>query len=87
MQHRRRVDLAKENIRCGGVFGHDRVAVVRAVVVDMLGGLLERLDDADRSRVEQRLEEDASFRSARDRLDGVLRPLDRWSVASAPPLR
>lgn len=50
----------------------------------LLDWRLNRLDEPERSAVEQRLEEDASFRSARGRLDRVLRPLDRWSVASAP---
>src|SRR5438034_245277 len=45
MQHDRGVDLVEESLRSASVFGHDRIGVVRAVIVDMRDRLIEPVDD------------------------------------------
>src|SRR6476469_6555406 len=45
MQHDRRIDLVEEFARGGLVFGHDRVGVVRAVVVNMGDRFSDAVDD------------------------------------------
>jgi hypothetical protein len=46
---------------------------------------LDRLDDKDRSQVEEALGSDPELRAKSDRLGKVLQPLDHWQVAAAPP--
>lgn len=46
---------------------------------------LGRLDPEERRRIEEELGRDAALRAKSDRLGGVLRPLDYWTIASAPP--
>src|ERR1700712_112047 len=41
MQHDRGIDLVEELRRGGGVFGHDRIGVMRAVIVNMRDRLVE----------------------------------------------
>ena len=48
VQHDRGIDLVEEFLRGGGVFGHDRIGVMRAVIVNMRDRLVEAIDDARR---------------------------------------
>ncbi len=56
----------------------------RGPEVELLDWHLERLEDEDRSRVEQELQGDAELRAISDRLGRILQPLDHWQVAPAP---
>jgi len=54
----------------------------RTPETELLDFHLDRLDDADRRRVEQELEEDSEFLERSRRLGRVLKPLDYWQPAS-----
>src|SRR6266700_5731273 len=46
VQHDRRIDLVEELLSDFGVFGHDRVGMVRAVVMDMRDRLIDAVDNS-----------------------------------------
>ncbi len=46
MQHDRGIDLVEEFFRRARIFGHDRIGVMRAVIVNMRDRLVEAVDDA-----------------------------------------
>lgn len=46
---------------------------------------LDRLDDADKAKLEDQLAKNPSTRTAADRLARTLRPLDHWTVGGVPP--
>src|SRR5436190_10938642 len=48
VQHDRGIDLAEEFLRSAGVFGHDRIGMMRAVIVDMRDRLVETVDHSRR---------------------------------------
>ena len=48
VQHDRRIDLVEEFARGAGVLGHDRIGVVRAVIVNMRDRLIDAVDDLAR---------------------------------------
>src|SRR5882672_8401883 len=48
VQHDRGIDLAEEFLRSACVFGHDRIGMMRAVIVDMRNRLVETVDHSRR---------------------------------------
>src|SRR5437588_7171250 len=48
VQHDRRIDLVEELPRDVGIFGHDRVGVVRTVVMNMRDRLIDAVDNSSR---------------------------------------
>ena len=48
MQHDRRIDLVEKFARGAFVLGHDRIGVVRAVIVNMRDRLVDAVDDLAR---------------------------------------